>query len=485
MKDISLDVDSQSFEKILNRAAKLVADTHHNLENKPVFNKKTPAQVLAPFQECLPQEAMDQEKLWDLMESQVIGNATLNSGPNFYSYVLSPGNQMGLAGELISGFLNQNASKWHLGPAASEMEKVVIGWIRDFIGYHPDSGGILVSGGSMANLTCLTVARNQQARVDINHKGLYSNKPLMLYMTDQAHYCVDKAMAILGLGKEQIRRVACDQQLRMDYKVLQDMIERDLQSGLQPFCVVGSAGTVNTGAVDAMERLADLCDQYGLWFHIDAAYGGPAAGLEAYKELFQGLDRADSLALDPHKWLYVPLEAGCALFKDPEQLKETFSLVPDYLKVDRDADVGRTDFMEYGPQLTRSFRALKIWVTFKAYGARRLKENILNDINKVQYLDQKLQENSQFEILSPAQLSILCFRWNPEPGTFTETQLDAMNVQLLHALEKDGRVFITGTRIKGKIALRVCIVNHRTQQRHLDKLVSILDTLTEEISVAG
>lgn len=479
MKDISLDLNPQEFEALLNKSVQLIIRTYKNLEHNRVFVKQSPSSIATPLDEPMPQDPTDGQSLWRLLEDEIVANATFSSGPHFYSYVLSPGNQMGLAADMISTFLNQNTSKWHLGPAAAELEKIALRWIAEFIGFPRESGGIFVSGGSMANLTCLTVARNMQAKGDINHQGLYGQAPMIIYLTDQAHYCVDKAMAILGLGRGHIRRIPTNGAFEMSMKDLEEAINQDLKAGLQPFCVVGSAGTVNTGAVDPLDEIASICHKYDLWFHVDAAYGGPAAGLAAFKESFKGMDRADSLALDPHKWFYVPIEAGCALFKDPQAQKMTFSLVPEYLTADRSADLARTDFMEMGPQLTRSFRALKVWMTFKAYGTRLLKENIAHDIEKARYLGSLLLENEDFEILAPPTLSIICFRLNPRNLTLKEAALDKLNLQLLHAMEEDGRIFITGTRIREKTALRVCIVNHRTQMRHIDHLMAVMKQLVK------
>ena len=227
--------------------------------------------------------------------------------------------------------------------------------------------------------------------------------------------------------------------------------------------------------------MAALCERYKLWFHVDAAYGGPAAAADQVSAQFEGLELADSLALDPHKWLYVPIEVGCSLFKNPKHQRESFSLVPEYLKVDKTADLGRTDFMEYGPQLTRSFRALKVWMTFKAYGAARIKQNIEYDIDKVQYLRTLLDQHGDFELLAPSPLSILCFRLKPQGDQWNAEALDELNTQLLHKLEEDGRVFITGTRINQATALRVCIVNHRTQMRHIERLVCVVTEMAERL----
>ncbi|MDH3710480.1 MAG: pyridoxal-dependent decarboxylase [Cyclobacteriaceae bacterium] len=479
MNDITLDQSAQEFEQLLNRAVKLIINTYSNLEDNKVFQKKSPQEIAACFDQTLPELPENTNALWEQVERDIVGNATFSAGPHFYSYVLSPGNQAGLAGEMISSFLNQNASKWHLGPAASEIEKVVLRWIAQFIGYEHYQTGLLVSGGSMANLTCLTVARNQKASVSLNHQGLYGQDPMMIYLTDQAHYCVDKAVGILGLGRNQIRRIVTDGDYRMRMDVLEETIKGDLKQGLRPFCVVGSAGTVNSGAIDPLKEIALICQKYDLWFHVDAAYGGPAAGLEELQHQFEGMEQADSLALDPHKWLYVPIEAGCSLFKHPQAQRNTFSMVPEYLKVDRSVDTSRTDFMEYGAQLTRSSRSLKVWMTFKAYGAQRLRENIRHDIHKTQYLESLVRDNPDFEVLTPAVLSIVCFRLNPREANLNPAELEDLNTRLIHGLEAHGGVFVTGTLVHGKTALRVCIINHRTQMRHVDHLWSIVSQVAQ------
>ena len=301
------------------------------MESKKVFDAGSPDEVAASFAEYLPEEGTDLKDLLNKFERDVLGNATLNIGPHFYSYVLSPGNHAGMAGEFLSVLLNSNPAKWHLGAAGAELEKLVIRWIAQFIGYSEETGGILVSGGSMANLTCLNVARNVKSPSNIAEKGLFGTKPMTLYISEQVHYCVDKAASMLGIGKEHVRKIPTNSDYKMNLKELEKAIVRDQEEGLKPFCVVASAGTVNTGTIDDLEGVAAVCQKYDLWFHIDAAYGGPAAGTELVGKEFKGMEKADSLALDPHKWFYVPIEAGCALVRNRDHLRNTFSLIPEYL----------------------------------------------------------------------------------------------------------------------------------------------------------
>jgi glutamate/tyrosine decarboxylase-like PLP-dependent enzyme len=461
----NLDLSDHEFDYWLHRVSDLISETHQTIYDRPVFRNSSPADLYSLVNEELPETGQSMDTIMKDLKVKVIDQATMNAGPHFYSYVLSPGNQPGLLADYVASYLNQNTTKWHLNPAGAEIEKVTIRWIGSFINYSPDSTGILLSGGSMANLVCLNVARNAKVSQDLNKKGLAGMPPLTIYVSDQVHYCVDKSCAILGIGTDQVRRIPSKEDFTMDLKALKEQIEEDLEKGFKPFCIVGSAGTVNTGAIDPLEALAETCRHYNLWFHVDGAYGGPAAGV--YPELFKGLELADSVAVDPHKWLYVPIESGCALFRDGKHLMNTYSFIPEYLQGDRKSE--RQDFMEYGPQLTRSFKALKTWVTIRYFGAARLRKAIEEDIKKTQYIFRKIKGMKDFEVLSPPSLSIICFRFNP--GSAKTDKLNELNDRLIDQLENEGKVFITGTTIKGKRALRICIVNHRTQPEHLDYML--------------
>jgi len=482
LKDFTLDVSSGKFKEWLDQSTKLILKNHENLPHEKAFQYRAPDKLAGLFETRFPLKPTPVNELLKVVENDILPYCTKNTGPHFYSYVLSPGNQAGLIGELISSYLNMNTGKWHLAAPAVEMEKQVIKWIAEFIGYDTAAAGLLVSGGSIANLVCLNVARDVNAGINVAQEGLSWRRPLTAYISEQAHYCINKAIATLGIGTKHVRKVPTDKKFRMDLKALKVMIQNDQAAGYQPFCLVASAGTVNTGSVDPLNKLASICKANGLWFHVDAAYGGPAAGIDLTKKHFIGLEKADSIALDPHKWFYVPIEAGCILVKNPEFLRQTFSMVPEYLQTGKEED--RTDFMEYGLQLTRSFRALKVWMTFKAYGKKKLINAIEQDILKVKYLEKKLRASKEFEVVAPAILSIVCFRYRPKDLRSKEGELEKLNLKLLDTIEEDGRVFVTGTRIDGKIALRVCIVNHRTQKQHLDILFEVLMELAAKVYAA-
>ena len=480
-KHVELDLGSSQFKTLLYKASDLIEELYSNLENKKVFCGKEAEEVEKLFHEDLPGEGKDLNELLEEVKSKIIPNSTLSISPNFFAYVTSCGTYAGIIAELLYGALNQNCSKWHCAPAASEIEKVVVDWIGKFIGY-PGHGGSLTSGGSAANMSCLAASRKAKAPFDIANDGLKYGPQLTYYASTETHSCVDKSIDSLGIGKKNLRKIPVNKDFRINTEELEKQIVKDKSNGLYPICVIGNAGTVNTGAIDPLDKLAEICKKYNLWFHVDAAYGGPAASTDIAKHLFNGLEYADSVALDPHKWLYVPIEAGCALVKDIKTLREMFSILPNYLKLDIEKS-HRFEFMEHTFQLSRSFKALKLWMTFKAYGADKLKKSIEDNIKVMRYLGELISKSEDFELLAPVTLSTVCFRYKTKelPLSKDEQYLSKLNKRLLELAEKDGRVFITGTMIAdNEVALRACSVNHRTKKKHVENLINVLRELAEK-----
>ncbi|MEE9198188.1 MAG: pyridoxal-dependent decarboxylase [Dehalococcoidia bacterium] len=475
---MNLDFQPQQLREALYQASDMVVRLYSDIENKKVFHGKSPSEVRALFDEPLPRNPDDIRSLLDRVERDVFSAATLNISPHFCAYIMSGGNHAGLLGELLGAALNQNCCKWHLAASATDIEQQVIRWIAEFIGYPPDGGGVLVSGGSEADLTCLSVARKVKAPFDVAKDGVKAGPPLTVYVSAEGHSCIDKSMDLLGLGKNQLRKIPVKDDLTIDVEKLEEQILEDKSSGYYPLCIIGNGGTINSGAVDPLDSLADICLKYNLWFHVDAAYGGPAAATQIAGDLFQGIERADSVALDPHKWFYVPLEVGCVLVKKRQDLRDTFSILPDYLRFDVEKSE-RLDFMEYSFQLSRNFKALKVWMTFKAYGTQMLQAAIQENIATMRYLASLIDQSADFERLAPVPLSVVCFRYLTDDMRYHQDDiyLSELNKKLLEAVEKDGRVFLTGTMIQGKTALRACCVNHRTQPRNIEYVLKILREL--------
>ena len=481
LEGFTLDLPATERDAALEKLMGMLMRLEDELDDLPAYHGKGISEIRGLFDRQLPREPHSISAILDEVEEKMLTNTTFNIGPYYQSYITSCSNQAGFMGQVISSFLNQNNTKWHLASTAAELEQLCVEWIKTFMGLPVDGAGVLVSGGSAANLTCLTVARNQMAGLEVKKKGLYGQKPLVLYISSEVHYCVEKSAEMLGIGSDYVRKIPVHADLTINCDVLLRTIEEDLSHDLRPFCVVASAGTVNTGMVDPLEKIADICDRYRLWFHVDGAYGGVASSVTQVAPLYRGLERADSIAVDPHKWLYVPLEAGCALFKREEEIPATYSHVPDYLVADK-AGQQRRDYMEYGFQLSRSDRALKIWMTFKTFGASNLQTAIEQDIEKTRYLANKLRRSELFEVVAQGPLSIVCYRLIPKYRQhYTEAELEVLNQKLLDDLESDGRIFITGTRVHKKLCLRSCFVNHRTQQRHLDFTLSVLEELGRKV----
>jgi aromatic-L-amino-acid decarboxylase len=479
---VDLDCTPEQLREMLYHASDLVVKLYSDLDRKKIVHGKSPSQVRALFDEPLPRNPGEIRELIDRVEDDVLGAATLNMSPRFFAYVMGGPSHVSIIAELLAASLNQNCAKWHLSASASEIELQVIRWIAEFIDYPSETGGVLVSGGSAANMTCLAVARKVKTHFDVAADGLKAGPPLTVYVSEEGHSCLDKSLDLLGIGKNQLRKIPVKDDFTINVELLEKQILEDKSEGFYPICVIGNGGTVNSGVVDPLDLLADICSKYDLWFHVDAAYGGPAAATSIAGHLFKGIEKADSLALDPHKWLYVPFETGCVLIRNRQHLRDTFSILPDYLRLDMDKS-GRVDLMEYSFQLSRNFKALKVWMTFKAYGAEMLRDSIEENIRTMHYLAGLIEQSHDLECLAPAPLSAVCFRYLTDDVRYHEDEkyLSLLNKSILDAVERDGRIFITGTVIRGKTALRACCVNHRTGPEDVEYLLSVLREIGSSI----
>ena len=474
-----LDWDLKTFRNHLQKASELVARLYAELDDVRVTPAKTPAEIASLFDEPLPKEGQPLEAILREVENNIFANSTLYLSPRFLGYINSGGNQASILAELLAAGVNQICALWHFSPAASEVERRVVRWIAEFIGYPPDAGGCLLSGGSAGNLVGLAVARKHKARFDADALGARGGPPLTVYISSEGHASIEKNMALLGMGRNQLRKVAVHDDFRINMDALERQVVDDRRNGYEPICVVGNAGSTNTGSVDPLDTLAEFCRDHNLWFHVDAAYGGPAACTKRAGMLFRGLDQADSVVVNPHKWLYVPAEAACILVRSPQALKHTFQVSAAYLREQDISDWDHPiDFKDYSPQLHRNFRALKIWMTFKAYGAKKLLANIESNIDTMRYLGDVIDKSPDFVRLAPVPLSIVCFQYRTSNSEVHQDQafLNHMNCRLLDALEKGGRVFLSGTTIRGQKALRACSVNHRLRRSDVDY---VLDTIRE------
>lgn len=470
----SLDFTRTEFRALLNKASQLVAERFENLETSKVFQGVTPGEMQEQFDETLPESGMDAEDLLDQVQKKILDTATMNMGPHMYAYVMTGGTQVSILAEMLASTINQNVSKWHLAPGIIEIEKRVMQWLGQFIGFSQQASGVLVSGGSAANLTGLTVARNILfEKYEVREQGLFHLKPITVYASDEVHGCMDKSVELLGIGNNQLRKIETNPDYTINLDALQKQIEKDLANGMEPFCLIGNAGTVNTGAIDPLNALSDIARKYNMWFHVDGAYGGLAAAIDDVKVQYKGIEKADSVAIDLHKWLYQPFEAGCTLVKNWEQLSKSFQKSATYLATITGKEE-RFDYNDYHFQLSRNAKALKIWMTFKAYGTARLKQMMEKDVALTKYLHEILEQTGDFEICTEASLGIVCFRYIGAHDSSDQRSIDELNNTIVGALEEDGRVFITGTILHNRPVLRACLINHRKQKRHVDFLVDTI-----------
>ena len=481
----SLDIDELALDDITTQATQLVADYFQTIAQRPVRAENFAGKTTASINLDLPVEGVPLDRLID--ECRTIFDLSRHNGhPRFFGYVASPSTPIGAYADLIASALNANITCWRSGPAGTELEQLVVRWLGSLIEYDRDAKGLLTSGGSMANMVALLVASRRKLGTEAAQKGLWnSGAPLIMYASEEAHMSIAKAADILGLGREQVHVIACDDLQRMRADSLREQIEGDLRQSLRPCCVVASAGTVNTGVVDPLEAIADISNEFDLWFHVDGAYGAPGVLDKRRKHLFRGLERADSVSLDPHKWLYVPVDAGCLLFRDPNPVKATFSTEDaDYIKVHGHSEDEAFAFWDYGVELSRRFRALKVWLTLSYYGARRIAQAVSDDISLAAYLGELVSAANDFELLAPVELSICCFRYVP-PGTTAATmnrELDRLNAALMARVQTSGRAYISNATVRGHFALRACITNFRTTKSDIElTLEAIRDAAREEI----
>lgn len=472
MKD-TLDFSQKEFKAILDKSTDLVLKQFNRVEDLKGYHFNDQKVVEEWFNEPLPEEGISVESLLEETENKVLNTATGNLGPHMYGYVVSGGNQIGIVADKLASTINQNVAKWHLAPAITEIDKRVIQWVSEMIGFTNQAAGFIGSSGSAANLDGLTVARNIFfEKQDIKNKGLFGVKPMVVYCSDETHNSVDKSMQLLGLGLDQLRRIKTNQDFTIDLVALENSIKADVKNGLQPFCVIGNAGTVNTGAIDDLQGLSALTKKYKLWFHIDGAYGGLAASLSSKKHLYNGLHLADSVAIDFHKWLYQPFEVGCLLVKDWSLLNRSYFKEATYLDKSLEVGNGRLEFNEHHFLLSRNAKSLKVWMTIKAYGIKKIKSMIQKDIDLADYLSNQIQTSDDFELIADSDLAISCFRYLG--GLKDKEQILKLNQALIPALEKDGRVFITGTKLNGEFVLRACLINHRKTRATTDYLLKVI-----------
>ncbi len=493
----TLDLPQGELEELSRAFGRLALEYLSGPEALPVFPATSAEQLRGLFGGRLPEEGSGLEALTNAC-AEVFRQSRQNGHPRMYGYVASPATPVGAWASLAAAALNSNVTSWRSAPGPTEVERTTVRWLAELIGFrgeglNEDCGGLLTSGGSMANLNALFVAHREPRARRRRAKGCgASARPSTVYASDQIHLSIPKAADILGLGREQVRVVPSDEKFCIDVRLLRERIESDVREGLRPFCVVASAGTVSTGAVDALDEVARVTREHSLWFHVDGAYGALAASAESKRALFKGIEEADSVSLDPHKWLYTPLGCGCLLFREPERARAAYAATEEgYIKVFEREESEAFAFWDYGTELSRPFRALKVWATLSFYGARRVSAAIEEDCALASYMAERVGASEEFELLAPVTLGICCFRYVPaaarreleDEGKREETnaRLDDLNERVMRRVQRGGEAYVSNAILRGRFALRASITNYRTTRRDVDLTLDSIRRAAREL----
>jgi aromatic-L-amino-acid/L-tryptophan decarboxylase len=469
-----LALTPEEFRDVAGTVVDFVDSYYQSLESRPIVVPTTSRAIRERIDEPLPQAGTEFPALMDTVRDVICQYSRHNAHPRFLGYVSSPGTAVTAIGNMLAAAMNINVTCWRSAPSGTDLEHLTIDWLKQMLGYPADAGGLLTSGGSMATFAALGAARSAKAGVDVVRDGVAAvGRRMCLYVSEEGHFSIAKAAGMLGLGESNVRPVKTDERLRMDLADLARMVEADLAAGHLPFCVVASAGTTATGAFDPLAELADFARRRNLWLHVDAAYGGFAALAPSARHLFAGISEADSVSLDPHKWLYLPVGCGCVLYKDPATARAAFSHGADYTRtigLERDEAFA---FWDYGPELTRPFRALDLWLLIKYAGAERLGQAIEENIGCAKYLEELVKASEDFEMLAPVELSIFCFRHVPKGFT---GDLNALNERILVELNRGGSTYLSNAQVRGRFALRGCVLNYRTTRADMERVLEDVRT---------
>lgn len=473
-KDFSnqnLTLDPQDWEGMRALGHQMIDDLFDywkGIRDQPTW-KPIPEEVKEFFDSSIPEKGQAPEEVYSDFQKYIFPYNKGNVHPRFFAWIQGTGTPMGVLADLLASGMNPNVM---IGEhSAMYVDQQVVNWCKQLMNFPSEASGILVSGGSMANITALTVARNSFREENIRSKGLKNaSSQLVLYCSVETHSCILKAAEIIGLGADAVRKIGVNEFYEMNTSELEKQIGVDLENGLLPFCIVGTSGTVNTGAIDPMDELLAISRKYGIWFHVDGAYGALAKLDPRYSDRLKAIEEADSLAFDLHKWLYVPYEVGCALIRDAHKHRAAFAFTPNYLLQEKRGLSGGLDSINhYGFELSRGFKALKIWMSLKEHGLEKYAQMIAQNNRQAEYLSELVAENTELELMAPVSMSITCYRM-VKPG-YSEDQLHQLNREILLRLQEEGIASPSSTILNGKYTLRIANVNQRTRMEDMDLLI--------------
>ena len=478
-KDLTLDPENwDQMRQLGHQMIDDLFDYWQSLRDQKIW-KPIPLEVKEFLNQPIPENGQDPAEVYEDFKQYIFPYNKGNVHPRFFAWIQGTGTPLGVLADLLASGMNPNST---IGEhSAMYVDRQVVNWCKELMNFPPEASGILVSGGSMANITALTVARNSFGEEKIRQRGLKAaSAQLVLYCSVETHSCIQKAAEIIGLGTDAVRKIGVNEHYEMNVDELEQQIQGDIQKGLLPFALVGTSGTVNTGAIDPMDELLGISRKYGLWFHVDGAYGALAKLDPKYAGRLKALESADSIAFDLHKWLYVPYEVGCTLIRDAKKHREAFAIMPNYLlQESRGLSGGLDSINNYGFELSRGFKALKIWMSLKEHGRTKYAQMIAQNNRQAEYLGRLVAQTPELELTAPVSMSITCFRM-VYPG-LSEEQLRELNREILLRLQEEGIASPSSTILNGKYTLRVANVNQRTQMGDMDLLVREILRIGREV----
>ncbi|WP_299276220.1 aspartate aminotransferase family protein [uncultured Psychroserpens sp.] len=447
-------------------------DTEH-LKKPVAYASRKEMDLL--FNSDIPEKETHYQDILDIVTTKILPNSNIVSHPKSYSFVPGPSNFVSVMADTLATGFNIFSGGWVASPAAAEIEIITMNWLLKLFKFPTKKGGgIFTSGGSMANLTALVTARRQHCGDDFSKA--------VIYMSDQAHSSNIKAIRVLGFKKEQVRIIPTDLEFKMAINKLKNAIAKDRLEGFQPFCIIASAGTTNTGSIDPLDAIAAICKTEKLWFHIDGAYGGAAMLSQKGKQALKGIEKANSLTIDPHKWLFQPYEMGCLLIRNHKWLSNTFSEKPEYLR-DVEGNTSEINFYDHGIQLTRRFRALKFYMSMKTFGLDAFRNAITYSINLAELTESHLRKSPNWEVISPATLAVINFRYNSIKKSFSEKKLDQINQEISQKVLASREALLVTTVLQGQIVLRMCLINPRTTLKDVKETLTLCESFAKDLLV--
>ncbi|MDF1611993.1 pyridoxal phosphate-dependent decarboxylase family protein [Stygiobacter electus] len=478
MKNKNLDMSKDEFISVGKKLINWSAHYLENIESFPVLPNVKPGEIKNKLPQSPPESAEDFESIISDLDKIILPGITHWQHPNFMAYFASTASGPGILADLISSTFNSNGMIWKTSPSLTELEQTVLIWYRKILGFPENFKGLVYDTASVSSLHAIAAAR-ENLNLGIREKGMSSIPKLRLYCSEHAHSSIDKACLTLGLGLDGIKKIPVNENFEMITEELEKAIQEDKSNGIIPMCVVATIGTTSTTSVDPVDKISEICQRENIWLHVDAAYAGVTSMLPEMKKYFSGIENADSIVSNPHKWLFVPIDFSVLFIRKHEVLKKAFSLVPEYLKTNEDSEV--ENYMDYGIQLGRRFRALKLWFVIRYFGVEGLRERIREHIKIAHQFAEWIDKSESFERLAPTPFSTVCFRYKPK-HIKDENILNQINEELINEINNTGKLFLSHTKLNGKFTIRLVVSGIRQEERHVKEAFKLIDGISKQIN---